>query len=476
MKTMLKLALFYLACITAINAYSYAEDNNIINLGKPTFGFAYDEFPNGLLVYYYEPFCFLCRKMWPELVETATTLRQQNSKIRVAKVECHDEIKLCDEKGVTTFPTLILYRKGKPEFEYRGPRTSEAMIAWAKKVVDNIFTTPAEDDIFRMFSTAILMNSNISPVQDAYPAFLDSIDIHIAPPKYASQIPPNGALIVSQNGLNEVISATDSALTVIQKVERVFNELKAVPNFNADLSAKFQKKEFEKYIFFFRTTKFNPNSPAIKAFDEMALTFRDKYQLNPAYVNVKDDILGKTIGKLFGVDVDHEMTVGILEKNGTIFRKYKFNQEINKNNLQAFANGYISSKLSRYYMSAVTPKKAKPYIKELTGATFWDAVGEEKINAFVLFYFPWCEWCVKLEPTWEALAYRMRHNKNVLIARIDMSDNDVEGFDISEFPVLIFFPAGKEVKYEVYVGQRNIKDLQNFLIEKIPGLERDLDL
>lgn len=72
---------------------------------------------------------------------------------------------------------------------------------------------------------------------------------------------------------------------------------------------------------------------------------------------------------------------------------------------------------------------------------------------FVHFYFPWCEWCVKLEPTWNTLAYRMRfHSDKIAIGKTDVSENDVKGFDMSEYPVLIFFkPSEKSLEPADYI-------------------------
>ena len=114
-----------LLTITAIFAgYPYAEEDSIINLGEPTFGIATDEFHEGLFVYFYEPFCTPCREMWQDLKKAAATLKGTSSRAKIAKVECHDEVKLCDARGVNTFPTLLLHRKGRATIEYRGVRTA----------------------------------------------------------------------------------------------------------------------------------------------------------------------------------------------------------------------------------------------------------------------------------------------------------------------------------------------------------------
>jgi len=127
----------------------------------------------------------------------------------------------------------------------------------------------------------------------------------------------------------------------------------------------------------------------------------------------------------------------------------------------------------------------KKYVRPLVGSQYRE-VGSDGAKeifdkyVFVHFYFPWCEWCVKLEPTWNALAYRMRHYKNVVIAKTDVSENDIQGFDMSEFPVLVLFTPNKtgenNKNYVIHYGKRDISSLLNVLFENVEGLKDEYEM
>ncbi len=134
---MIKVLLLALLATTILAGYPYAEKDHIINLGEPTWEVAVKEFPKGLFVYFYEPYCNPCRRTWPELVDAAKALSEDHSDVRFAKIECHDEIDLCNARSVSTFPTLILYADGREPFEYRGARNSHDIQQWLRKVVDS---------------------------------------------------------------------------------------------------------------------------------------------------------------------------------------------------------------------------------------------------------------------------------------------------------------------------------------------------
>ena len=65
-----------------------------------------------------------------------------------------------------------------------------------------------------------------------------------------------------------------------------------------------------------------------------------------------------------------------------------------------------------------------------------------------MYFAPWCGHCKKLAPTWQKIAEEMV-GTDVVIAKIDMIENQVSGLEITGFPTIFFYPAGGEaVKYE----------------------------
>lgn len=56
----------------------------------------------------------------------------------------------------------------------------------------------------------------------------------------------------------------------------------------------------------------------------------------------------------------------------------------------------------------------------------WDEVVMDKNKDVLLeIYAPWCGHCMKLMPIWEELAEKLINNKNIVIAKIDGTKNDI---------------------------------------------------
>ena len=71
--------------------------------------------------------------MAPAYEEAAKTLKED--KIALGKVDCTVEDKLCAKYSVQGFPTLKIFRDGKPS-EYKGSREADGIVSLMKRYVN----------------------------------------------------------------------------------------------------------------------------------------------------------------------------------------------------------------------------------------------------------------------------------------------------------------------------------------------------
>merc|ERR1712189_25261 len=65
------------------------------------------------------PWCSRCKSLAPEWAQLSDNFA---GKVTIAEVDCTHNQKLCERYKIDGYPTLILFKDGKPTQEYRGGR------------------------------------------------------------------------------------------------------------------------------------------------------------------------------------------------------------------------------------------------------------------------------------------------------------------------------------------------------------------
>ena len=83
-------------------------------------------------------------------------------------------------------------------------------------------------------------------------------------------------------------------------------------------------------------------------------------------------------------------------------------------------------------------------VVELTDDNFDKLVLNSDDIWLVEFYAPWCGHCKRLAPIWDELAEKFKDDKDIVIAKMDSTANEVEAVKVQSFPTLKFFPKDSE--------------------------------
>merc|ERR1711964_725086 len=113
--------------------------------------------------------------------------------------------------------------------------------------------------------------------------------------------------------------------------------------------------------------------------------------------------------------------------------------------------------------SQPVPEKNDDPVTVLVGDNFKEVAHHADKDVLVEFYAPWCGHCKKLAPEYDALGEIFADRDDVVIAKIDATENDTPE-NISGFPTLIFYPRGDNAaKGEKYEGARTKDGMVKFL-------------
>lgn len=106
------------------------------------------------------PWCSHCKALAPEFTKLAQLLEEQNSEVRLAKVDATAEKQLAERYEVSGYPTLKLFRPGRETpVECRTEHTAGEMLVWLRKKqgspVDKVDTVIAAKELIDISIVAV---------------------------------------------------------------------------------------------------------------------------------------------------------------------------------------------------------------------------------------------------------------------------------------------------------------------------------
>jgi protein disulfide-isomerase A1 len=182
---------------------------------------------------------------------------------------------------------------------------------------------------------------------------------------------------------------------------------------------------------------------------------------------VTEGIQGR-LGEFIGVDTSMLPTIRLLDPKDNM-KKFNYEGKINElsvDSLKKFIEDFKGGKLSAFLKSEEIPADNSQPVKVIVGKSFKNMVLDSDSDVLMEFYAPWCGHCKKLAPIYDELAAELKDVKDLVIAKMDATANEVDGVDIRGYPTLKFYPKGNKSSPVEYEGERDLAGLKNYLKEK----------
>jgi protein disulfide-isomerase A1 len=423
-----------------------------------------------ILVEFYAPWCGHCKKLAPEYEVAATQLKGQ---VPIAKVDCTVHKDVCDENGVQGFPTLKVFRKGSATAYEKG-RTSADIVSYMKKQKQPVIVKITSADELATFKTAdaLAVVAFIDEDHASYAAFKstaeklrDDASFGIAP---ASLNAAHGGKIVLYRTFDEpeVVFSGEASAEGIEK----FVKAESFPLFG-----EIGPTNYGKYVergtpiawFFLDSAKENSLADAQAAVKDVAAAHKGAI----SFVHLDGHKWGSH-GKNLGLA---STTPGLLLEDRSKPKRFVFptTDTFKAEELATFFKDFVDGKLQAHVKTQPVPADNNGPVKVIVGSTFDSIVNDPTKNVLVEFYAPWCGHCKTLEPKYNDLGEEYKDHTDVVIAKVDATENDVPA-EIEGFPTLIFYPTNNK-KGVPYEGERSKEALSAFIKKNsvAPGAKHD---
>lgn len=463
------LAILLVGLCSVVFAADIKEEEGVLVLTTDNFEGAITD-NKFVLVEFYAPWCGHCKALAPEYEKAAKALAEDKSEIKLAKVDATVESKLGEKYEVRGYPTLKFFREGKPQ-EYGGGRTSPDIVNWLKKktgppaathdTVDAAKAAIEKAEVYIMGffkdveSAAAKAYLEVAASTDDVPFGITSKDDLFKEYKVSK----DGVVLFKKfdekrNDMEDEISA-DNVKKFISK-----NQLPTVIEFTQESAQKIFGGEIKNHILMFISKKSKDFDDKQKAYKDAAVEFKGKVLF--IYIDIDNDDNARIL-EFFGLKADDCPSVRYITIGDDMTKFKPESNEITTDTIKTFVQGVLDGKIKAHLMSEEVPKDwdAKP-VKVLVGKNFAEVARDKTKHVFVEFYAPWCGHCKQLAPIWDELAEKFKDKKDIVIAKMDSTANEIDDVKVQSFPTLKFFPKDSDEIMD-YNGERTLDGFTKFL-------------
>ncbi|NXG02085.1 PDIA2 isomerase, partial [Sakesphorus luctuosus] len=451
------------------------EEDNVLVLHEHNFARALREHQL-LLVEFYAPWCGHCQQLAPKYVQAAAELRNESSPARLGKVDATAQTALANEFGITSYPTLKLFRDGNRThpIAYTGRMDTQGIVRWMQRRAGPSATLLKDTDTAAAFANSqdlvvigFFKDLGGKAAQAFYEVAAEMVDMPFGVAEAAElfqayKLSTDTVCLFKKFDERQTDFPVDpeqgldtAELTRLLRV----HSLKLVMEFTNETSNQIFSAKIPHHMLLFLNKSSSEQLSLQDSFKAAASTFRGEV----LFVVVDVNGYGADVLSFFGMTPEDAPTLRLVKMENN--RKYQMEQDdFSDTAIGTFIQAVLDGKVKPHLLSAEPPEDwdTRP-VKVLVGKTFEQVAFDETKNVFIKFYAPWCSHCQAMAAAWEELAERYKDHEDIVIAEMDATANELENITIHGFPTLHYFPAGPGRKMVEYKSARDVETFSKFL-------------
>ncbi|XP_016347375.1 protein disulfide-isomerase-like [Sinocyclocheilus anshuiensis] len=452
------------------------EEKDVLVLHSVNFDRALSE-NKYLLVEFYAPWCGHCRNLEPIYAEVAGLLKNGSSEVRLAKVDADEEKDLATEFHVGSFPTLKFFKDGNRQnaTDFSGKRTVKGITRWLERhtgpsatVLNDVKSAEALLDAHDVVVVGFFQDLEGDKAKTFYDVTLIAVDFDFgitSNPELFKKYDVKSDSLVLFKKFDE--KRADKPLTEDSKLDKGemisfihANSMKLVIPFNEENAEQIFKSKVRNHMILFINTTVESQNALLEDFRDVASEFKEKVLF--ITLDVTSDKSDHVL-KYFSISANDAPIIRLINIDKVVTYAME-GSTINKDTLRTFSQGVLDGTMKPFLKTQEIPEDwEKNPVKVLVGKNFNEVAFDETKNVFVEFYAPLCGHCQQLAPIWDELGEKYKDHENIIIAKMDATENDVEDVTIQGFPTIKYFPAGAEKKIVDYNGNRDLETFSKFL-------------
>ena len=453
----------------------FPQKDGVLILTSETIEEALKIYPK-LAVLFYAPWCPHCKALYPEIVSALKNDEMKKMGVVFGRVDIEYNKKVGNDFKVYGMPTVLYFENGERKEVYGGGRTANSIVEWFyKRLVSKTHLLKSLDEIKAFERPSehkfVYFGKNPEKIKE-YEKFIDShgntLFGLVKDEKLIKSYGKSPDTVVLFKNFDDPPYVDIKNITAENlKNELQLNQFPLMYENCDDLMRTIFNYRIPSMILF-RNDADKQKTPNLdKTYLKMANKHRSKILFCKSDINSefsKRIIRAANITKVNAEKNEPSALIFDFVKGFNKWRLEDFFNECNAKNIEQFLQDWIDGKIKPPIKSEEIPTKQDGPVYKLVNKSFQKEVLDNDLNVFVKFYSPNCPHCVKLKPTFEELADKLKNNKYLRIAEYNLKDNDFDWFQIRSYPTLILFKAGEKNQTKLYTGNRTVEDMMSFVL------------
>ncbi|KAI9505693.1 protein disulfide-isomerase precursor [Coemansia spiralis] len=418
------------------------------------------------LVEFFAPWCIYCQALEPAYENAASVLKEDD--VSLAKLDCTQNIALCEQLDIKGYPTLKVVLNGKL-VTYNGTRQESGIVSYMLKhkglAVKEV--QPANLAEFKKSDHLVVVGyvksksaAELAVLEEVARDLLDDYTFgYITDKKTAKKqnIPVPSIVVYKDDDESMDIYSGKYLKDRIRKFIKV-NSVPVMGELSSRTFSTYSKAGLPLGLVFYNSEELREK--LAKELRPVAKEFRSVVSI--ALVDAR--VYWKHAGTL---NLEFKWPAFAIQD---IAKRTKYplpqDKEVTAEELQSFVSQYANGKLEPNYKSSPIPESNDGDVFKLVSKQFNDIVFDKSKDVLILFYAPWCIHCKRLMPIYQELGRLLKGNDRVMIAQMEATLNDVPSsdpaLDITGYPTVLLVRATDNVIVP-YHGNRSLNSFTEFL-------------
>ncbi|KAJ1833433.1 protein disulfide-isomerase precursor [Coemansia sp. RSA 2711] len=416
------------------------------------------------LVEFYAPWCVYCQALAPSYERAAAALEQYG--VKLAKVDCTEEQSLCEEMDINGYPTLKVVVNGD-YVAYNGTREESGIVNYMRRHQEpplpavpakglGKFKDSAEVAVVGYFGSRApefgVLEEVARELRDEYSfGYVDDKGL-----AKMQGVPVPGIAVYKDGGEADIFTGKLTTESVVKFVRAT--SVPVLGELSSQTFGNYIRAGIPIGLIFYNTDEMRNGLESQLA----GLAREFKRSVSLAFVDAR--IYAKHARML---DLKLQWPAFAIQD---VVRRTKYllpsTAAVSETELRQFVGKFAEGRLQPDFKSEAIPQRNDGDVFTLVAKQFNEVVFDRTKDVLVLLYAPWCIHCNRMAPAYEELGRSLRSHRNLIVAKMDATANDIPGSDadlnVPGYPTIVLVRANDNriVKYH---GDRSVASFTDFL-------------